>query len=80
MVIGELLGLSGAVIVAVSALYYAVDVLRGGTRRQRTSRGVWAVVGVLGVASSDAGGASPPSAPPPSPPSSTRSSSLRPPA
>jgi hypothetical protein len=55
----EALGLSGAAIVAVSAVYYAVDVLRGGTRPQRTSWGVWALVGTLGVASSDAGGAGP---------------------
>lgn len=56
---GAVLGLTGAAIVAVSAVYYAVDVLRGGTRPQRTSWGVWALVGVLGVASSDAGGAGP---------------------
>jgi len=56
---GAVLGLSGAGIVAVSAVYYAVDVLRGGTRPQRTSWGVWALVGILGVASSDAGGAGP---------------------
>ena len=56
---GAVLGLTGAGIVAVSAVYYAVDVLRGGTRPQRTSWGVWALVGILGVASSDAGGAGP---------------------
>jgi hypothetical protein len=59
MVTGEVLGLSGAGIVAVSAVYYAVDVLRGRTRPQRTSWGVWALVGLLGVASADAGGAGP---------------------
>jgi hypothetical protein len=56
---GAVLGLTGAGIVAVSAVYYAIDVLRGGTRPQRTSWGVWALVGILGVASSDAGGAGP---------------------
>jgi hypothetical protein len=56
---GAVLGLAGAAIVAVSAVYYAVDVVRGGTRPQRTSWGVWALVGILGVASSDAGGAGP---------------------
>ena len=56
---GAVLGLAGAGIVAVSAVYYAVDELRGGTRPQRTSWGVWALVGILGVASSDAGGAGP---------------------
>jgi hypothetical protein len=56
---GAVLGLTGAGIVAVSAVYYAADVLRGGTRPQRTSWGVWALVGILGVASSDAGGAGP---------------------
>jgi hypothetical protein len=56
---GTVLGLTGAGIVAVSAVYYAVDVLRGGTRPQRTSWGVWALVGILGVASSNASGAGP---------------------
>jgi hypothetical protein len=56
---GAVLGLTGAGIVAISAVYYAVDVLRGSTRPQRTSWGVWALVGILGVASSDAGGAGP---------------------
>jgi hypothetical protein len=56
---GAALGLAGGGVVAVSAVYYAVDVLRGGTRPQRTSWGVWALVGILGVASSDAGGAGP---------------------
>lgn len=55
----ELLGLVGAAIVAVSALYYAVDVVRGNTRPQRTSWAVWALVGLLGFASADAGGAGP---------------------
>jgi hypothetical protein len=53
------LGLVGAAIVACSAVYYAVDVLRGNTRPQRTSWGVWALVGVLGFGSADAGGAGP---------------------
>ena len=56
---GAVLGLTGAGLVAVSAVYYAADVLRGGTRPHRTSWGVWALVGMLGVASSDAGGAGP---------------------
>ena len=56
---GALLGLTGAGIVAASAVYYVIDVLRGGTRPQRTSWGVWALVGILGVASSGAGGAGP---------------------
>jgi len=56
---GEVLGVTGAGVVALSAVYYAIDVLRGGTRPQRTSWGVWALVGILGVASSDAGGAGP---------------------
>ena len=56
---GTVLGLTGAGIVAISAVYYAVDVLRGGTRPQRTSWGVWALVGILGVVSSDSGGAGP---------------------
>jgi len=54
-----MLGLFGALIVACSAVYYAVDVLRGTTRPQRTSWGVWALVGLLGFSSADAGGAGP---------------------
>lgn len=53
------LGIVGALIVAVSAVYYATDVLRGRTRPQRTSWGVWALVGVLGFGSASAGGAGP---------------------
>jgi hypothetical protein len=56
---GAVLGLLGALIVACSAVYYAVDVVRGTTRPQRTSWGVWALVGVLGFGSADAGGAGP---------------------
>lgn len=55
----ETIGVIGAAIVAVSALYYAVDVVRGTTRPQRTSWAVWALVGLLGFASADAGGAGP---------------------
>lgn len=54
-----MLGGIGAGIVTISALYYLLDVVRGSTRPQRTSWGVWAVVGVLGVTSADAGGAGP---------------------
>lgn len=53
------LGIVGALIVAVSAVYYASDVVRGETRPQRTSWGVWALVGLLGFGSADAGGAGP---------------------
>ena len=49
----------GALVVACSAAYYAVDVVRGRTRPQRASWGVWALVGVLGFGSANAGGAGP---------------------
>jgi len=55
----EVLGLVGAAIVAASAVYYFLDVVRGSTRPQRVSWGVWAFVGLLGVGTADAGGAGP---------------------
>jgi hypothetical protein len=54
-----LLGFIGALIIAISALYYFVDILRGRTRPQRTSWAVWATVGVLGFGVTDEGGAGP---------------------
>lgn len=54
-----MLGTFGGGIVAVSACYYLIDVLRGNTRPQRTSWGVWALVGVVGFGSADASGAGP---------------------
>jgi hypothetical protein len=55
----ELLGAVGALIVACSAVFYAVDVVRGDTRPQRTSWGVWALVGLLGFGAAHDGGAGP---------------------
>lgn len=55
----ELLGAVGALVVAVSAVYYALDVVRGETRPQRTSWGVWALVGLLGFGTAHDGGAGP---------------------
>jgi hypothetical protein len=55
----ELLGTLGGAIVSVSACYYLIDVLRGRTRPQRTSWGVWALVGVVGFGTADSGGAGP---------------------
>jgi hypothetical protein len=54
---GQWVGALGGAIVAASAVWYALDVLRGSTRPQRTSWGVWAVVGAVGFGTSDAGGA-----------------------
>lgn len=54
-----LLGTGGAVVIAVSAAYYFLDVLRGGTRPQRTSWLIWSLTGALGFATSRAGGAGP---------------------
>jgi hypothetical protein len=54
-----LLGFIGALIIAISALYYFVDILRGRTRPQRTSWAVWATVGVLGFGVTHEGGAGP---------------------
>ena len=53
------LGLIGAGIITLSACYYVLDILRGETRPQRTSWGVWALVGVLGFGTSESGGAGP---------------------
>ncbi len=55
----DVLGSLGALVVAVSALYYLLDVLRGNTRPQRTSWALWATVGILGFGTSTAGGAGP---------------------
>ncbi len=55
----ETMGLIGALVIAASAGYYLLDVLHGNTRPQRASWLVWAVVGVLGFATSDAAGAGP---------------------
>ena len=43
----------------VSAAYYFLDVLRHRTRPQRSSWAVWAVTGVVGFGTADAGGAGP---------------------
>jgi hypothetical protein len=55
----ELLGLLGAVVIAISAAYYVADVVRGTTRPQRTSWLVWATTGALGAGTAAAGGAGP---------------------
>jgi hypothetical protein len=55
----DMLGAVGALIVALSAIYYALDVVRGETRPQRTSWGVWALVGLLGFGTAHDGGAGP---------------------
>ncbi len=54
-----MLGVTGALIVAVSAAYYLVDVLRGRARPHQASWLVWAVIGVLGFGTADDGGAGP---------------------
>jgi len=54
-----ILGMAGALIVAVSAGYYFADVLRGRTRPHQASWLVWAVIGVLGFGTADDGGAGP---------------------
>jgi hypothetical protein len=53
----DVLGLCGALVIAASATYYFIDVLRGDTRPQRASWAVWAVVGLLGFGTADAAGA-----------------------
>lgn len=55
----DVLGSLGALVVAFSALYYLLDVLRGNTKPQRTSWALWATVGILGFGTSAAGGAGP---------------------
>ena len=54
-----MLGVTGALIVAVSAVYYFADVLRGRARPHQASWLVWAVIGVLGFGTADDGGAGP---------------------
>jgi hypothetical protein len=46
-------------IMTVSAAYYLADVLRRRTRPQRSSWLVWAVIGIAGFGTADAGGAGP---------------------
>lgn len=55
----QLLGTLGGLIMTGSAAYYVLDVLRGGTRPQRSSWLVWAVIGIAGFGTADAGGAGP---------------------
>ena len=54
-----MLGVIGALVVAVSAGYYFADVLRGRARPHQASWLVWAVIGVLGFGTADDGGAGP---------------------
>jgi hypothetical protein len=56
---GEVLGLAGGLVMTVSAVYYLADVLRGRSRPQRSSWAVWAVTGLVGFGTADAGGAGP---------------------
>lgn len=53
------IGLIGAAIVGLAAVYYMLDVIRGNSRPQRTSWAVWTVIGVLGFGSADSAGAGP---------------------
>jgi hypothetical protein len=55
----ELLGAAGAGIIALSAAYYVLDVVRRRAQPQRTSWAIWALVGVVGFGTADAGGAGP---------------------
>ncbi len=53
------LGLVGGLIMALSAAYYLLDVVRRRTRPQRSSWAVWAVTGAVGFGTAEAGGAGP---------------------
>ncbi|HWH09873.1 MAG TPA: hypothetical protein VG165_02000 [Solirubrobacteraceae bacterium] len=53
----EALGVAGAVVAGGAAIYYIVDIYRGGTRPHRVSWAVWTVVAVLGYGSAGHAGA-----------------------
>ena len=53
------IGALGAAVVAVSAVYYFVEVLRGRSRPHQASWAVWAVIGLLGFGTAADGGAGP---------------------
>ena len=53
------IGALGAAVVAVSAVYYFVEVLRGRSRPHQASWSVWAVIGLLGFGTAADGGAGP---------------------
>jgi hypothetical protein len=55
----ELLGTAGACVVAVAAVYYIVDIFRGGSAPHSGSWLVWTVVGVLGFGATSEAGAGP---------------------
>ncbi len=55
----ETLGSVGAVIALAAALYYVYDIVKGSTRPQSITWGVWALAAVLGFTTSRAGGAGP---------------------
>ena len=53
----EILGIVGAAVATVAAIYYVYDIIRGDTRPHRVSWGVWALIAVLGAGSALEGGA-----------------------
>ena len=55
----EALGVLGALIIALAAIYYVWDIARGDTRPHRVSWGAWTVIGVLGYGTATEGGAGP---------------------
>jgi hypothetical protein len=59
MTIFDWLGISGALIVSIGALYYLYDIVWGETRPHRVTWAVWTCIGVLGFGVTDSAGAGP---------------------
>jgi len=55
----EILGSVGALIALGASLYYIYHIIKGSTRPQRITWGVWALAALLGFATAKAGGAGP---------------------
>jgi hypothetical protein len=53
------LGIIGAIVAILGGAYYVYTIVRGNTRPQRISWGVWSLIGILGAGSAVQGGAGP---------------------
>jgi hypothetical protein len=59
MSLHDWLGISGALIVSIGAIYYLYDIVWGETRPHRVTWAVWTCIGVLGFGVTDSAGAGP---------------------
>jgi len=59
MSLHDWLGVAGALVVSVGAIYYLYDIVWGQTRPHRVTWAVWTCIGVLGFGVTDSAGAGP---------------------